>query len=147
MAARSTSWPGDAVPSPKRTRPVTAAQVRAYATKAAEYLAAAEAELAADRHIAATSLAIHAAINAADAVTGTRMGERAAGQNHDEVLALLDQAGPAGAEVRTQLIRLLPLKTTAEYDPDDIPGATAEKAVERARRCVAVAERLVGSQP
>jgi hypothetical protein len=126
---------------------VTAAQVRAYVTKAAEYLAAAEAELGAGRHIAATSLAIHGAINAADAVTGTRIGQRAAGQNHDEVLALLREAGPAGAEVHGQLIRLLPLTTTAEYDPGDIPGPTARKAVERAGRCVAVAQRLVAQQP
>jgi hypothetical protein len=126
---------------------VSAAQVRAYATKATEYLAAAEQELGAGRHIAATSLAIHAAINAADVVTGTRIGQRAAGQSHDEVLALLREAGPAGAEVHGQLIRLLPLKTTAEYDPDDIPGPTAKKAVERARRCVAVGARLVAQQP
>ena len=112
---------------------MSAAQVRAYATKAGEYLAAAEAELGAGRHVAATSLAIHAAINAADVVTGSRIGRRAAAQNHDEVLAMLRDAGPDGAEVHRQLIRLLPLKTTAEYDPDDIPGPAAGKAVERAR--------------
>jgi len=49
---------------------VSAAQVRAYAGKADEYLAAAASELEAGRSITATSLAIHAAINAADAVTG-----------------------------------------------------------------------------
>jgi hypothetical protein len=57
-----------------RTRAVTAAQVRSYAAKAEEYLAAAKSELAEARSIAATSLAIHAAINAADVVTGTRLG-------------------------------------------------------------------------
>jgi hypothetical protein len=131
------------VPKERRTRPVSAAQTRAYATKAAEFLAAAEEELRAGRRIAATSLAIHAAINAADAVTGTRVGQRAAGQDHDEVLALLRQAGPDGAEVHSQLIRLLPLKSKAEYDPDDIAKTVADKAVERARRCVAIAQRLV----
>jgi HEPN domain-containing protein len=131
------------VPKPQRTRPVSAAQARSYATKAAEFLAAAEAELAAKRHIAATSLAIHAAINAADAVTGVRTGQRAAGQSHDDVLALLRDAGPDGAELNTQLTRLLPLKTTAEYDPDEIPGPTATKAVERAGRCVRIAQRVV----
>ena len=92
------------------------------------------------------SLAIHAAINAADAVTGVRTGQRAAGQNHDDVLTLLRDAGPDGAEVHTQLVRLLPLKTTVEYDPDEIPGPTTTKAVERARRCVNTAERLVAAQ-
>lgn len=56
---------------------MSAAQVRSYLNKAEEFLAAATAELEAGRSIAATSLAIHAAINAADAVTGSRTGRRA----------------------------------------------------------------------
>jgi hypothetical protein len=125
-----------------RQKPVSSAQVRAYLVKAEEYLAAASSELEAGRAIAATSLAIHAAINAADAVTGVRMGRRAAGQDHDQVLALLREAGKDGAELETDLARLLPLKTKAEYDPEDIPKAEASRAVERASRCVAVARRL-----
>jgi hypothetical protein len=93
----------------------------------------------------ATSLAIHAAINAADAVCGVRLGERAAGQDHDQVLVLLKKAGNDGAEVEKELRRLLPLKTKAEYDPDNIPLPTAAKAVARAQRCVAVARRAVAS--
>ena len=62
-----------------RTRPVNTAQVGAYMAKAEEYLAASIEELEAARPIAATSLAIHAAINAADVVTGQRIGCRAAG--------------------------------------------------------------------
>ena len=58
------------MPKPMRTRPVSAAQVRAYAGKAQEFADAAEAELAAGRFIAASSLAVHAGINAGDAVTG-----------------------------------------------------------------------------
>jgi hypothetical protein len=77
------------VPDQVRTRAVSVAQVRAYVRKAEEYLAAATDELEAGRPIAATSLAIHAAINAADAVTGRRIGRRAAGQDHDQVLSLL----------------------------------------------------------
>ena len=52
------------MPRPQRTRPVSAPQARAYAAKA--QLDAARHELEANRRIAATSLAIHAAINAAD---------------------------------------------------------------------------------
>jgi HEPN domain-containing protein len=122
---------------------VTAAQVRGYLAKAEEYAAAASNELEAGRCIAATSLAIHAAINAADAVCGSRLGERAAGQDHDQVLVLLKQAGKDGADVEKDLRRLLPLKTKAEYDPGDIPLSTASKAVDRAQRCVAVARRVL----
>ena len=128
-----------------RTRAVTASQARRYLAKAQEYADAASSELDAGRGIAATSLAIHAAINAADAVCGVRLGERAAGQDHDQVLALLKTAGKDGAEVEKNLRRLLPLKTKAEYDPDDIPLSTASRAVDRAQRCVAAARRVVAS--
>lgn len=103
---------------------------------------AASNELEAGRSIAATSLAIHAAINASDAVTSMRTGRRAFGQDHNQVLALLKEAGKDGAEVERNLGRLLPLKTKTEYEPDDIPASEATRAVERATRCVAVATRL-----
>ena len=79
------------MPKQVRTRPVSGAQARAYLSKAEEYLAAAAESLEARRLIAATSLAIHSAINAADVVTGVRLGRRAAGQDHDEALSLLTQ--------------------------------------------------------
>ncbi len=127
------------MPKPMRTRPVSGAQVRAYSGKAQEYADAAESELASKRHIAATSLAIHAAIHAADAVCGARLGKRAAGEDHHHVLALLKQAGPDGRAVEKDLRPLLPLKTKAEYEPDDIAVGVATKAVDRALRCVTVA--------
>ncbi len=71
--------------------------------------------------------------------------EAAASEDHDEVLVLLRQAGPDGAEVERHLRRLLSLKTKAEYEPDDIAPAAAVKAVERARRCVAVATRVAST--
>jgi hypothetical protein len=134
-----------AVPKPGRTRPVTAAQVHAYAAKSEEFAAAAVSDLAAGRNIAATSLAIHAGINSADAICGARLGVRGAGEDHDQVLALLRQAGPDGAEIERDLRRLLPLKTKAEYEPDDIAPSVAAKAVERAQRCAAVARRVAST--
>ena len=136
----------DGVPKPTRTRAVSGAQARAYAGKAEEFLAAATAELKAGRTIAATSLAIHAGINAADALTGVRLGKRAAGQDHDEVLNLLRDAGQDGAAVAKELIRLLPMKTKAEYEPDAVSKSAATKAVERAQRCVTIARRVVDTQ-
>jgi hypothetical protein len=130
------------MPKPIRTKPVSGAQVRAYAGKAEEYADAAASEIEAGRYIAATSLAIHAGINAADAVCGARLGERAAGEDHDQVLTLLRQAGPDGTKVEKELRRLLPLKTKAEYEPDDVAPGVATKALERAQRCVAVARTV-----
>ncbi len=142
----STSTPSreHALARPTRTRPVSAAQVRAYAAKAKEFAETAASALEAGRNIAATSLAIHAGINSADAVCGARLGQRAAGEDHDQVLALLSKAGPDGAEIMRDLRRLLPLKTTTEYEPDDIAPSAAAKAVERAQRCAAVAQRVAG---
>jgi len=134
------------VPRQTRTRPVNAAQARTYVSKAEEYLSAATSELNADRPIAATSLAIHAGINAADLVTGMRLGQRAAGQDHDEALVLLRTAGPDGITVAKELGRLLLMKTRAEYEPDDIPKSDAAKAVDRARRIVEVARRIASGQ-
>ncbi len=127
------------MPRSARTRPVSAAQVHAYSRKAQEFAAAAASELEAGRHIAATSLAIHAAINAADAVCGARVGQRAAGEGHDQAVSLLATAGPDGNAVAKDLRRLLPLKTQAEYEPEDIAHGVAAKAVERAQRCAAIA--------
>jgi hypothetical protein len=124
---------------------VSAAQVRSYAAKAAEFAEAAASDLGAGRNIAATSLAIHAGINAADAVCGARLGKRAGADGHDEVLVLLRQAGTDGAEVERDLRRLLPLKTKAEYEPDDIAPSVAAKAVERAQRGTTVARRVAAS--
>ena len=72
MVSNSMSFGGSTVPRPGRSRPVSAAQVRAYAAKAQEFAEAAASDLEAGRYIAATSLAIHAGINAADAVCGAR---------------------------------------------------------------------------
>ncbi|MGH9024472.1 MAG: HEPN domain-containing protein [Acidimicrobiia bacterium] len=130
------------MPKQTRTRPVNAAQAQAYVSKAGEYLSAATSELDADRPIAATSLAIHAGINAADGVTGMRLGQRAAGQDHEEALVLLRTAGPDGTAVAKELARLLPMKTRAEYEPNEVSRADASKAVEHARRIVEVARRL-----
>jgi len=59
----------------------------------------------------------------------------------------LKEAGRDGAELDEDLRRLLPLKTKAEYDADNIPLSAASKAVGRAQRCVAVARRVVSSAP
>ena len=133
------------MPEQGRTKPVSATQVRAYAAKADELAEAAASDLAAGRNIAATSLAIHAGIDSADAVCGARLGERAAGEDHDQVLTLLRQAGPDGTEVERDLRRLLPVKTKAEYEPDDITPSVAAKAVERAERCPAAARRMAAT--
>ncbi|MFN3257905.1 MAG: hypothetical protein ACE37B_19670 [Ilumatobacter sp.] len=133
------------MPRPTRTRKVSAVQVRAYAGKAQEYADAAASELEAKRFIAATSLSVHAGINASDAVCGARLGERAAGDSHDQVLVLLKSAGKDGLAIEKELRRLLPLKTKAEYEPDDVAVGVATKAVERAQKCASIAQTVAAT--
>ena len=133
------------MPSQPRTRPVSRAQVRGYVGKAEEYLEAAEASLADGRHIAATSLAVHAGISAADAICGARMGRRSADQDHARVVALLGEAGSDGKAAARHLGRLLPLKTRAEYEPDDVPKSIAAKAVRAAAQIVVIARRVAAT--
>ena len=87
--------PGDRRRSPAGTDLRRPAPRRAQAD---EYAAAAS-ELAAGRRIAATSLAIHAVINAADAVSGARLDVRAAGEDHDQVIGLHRQARKDGSDI------------------------------------------------
>jgi len=128
-------------------RVVTTAQVRGYLAKAEDGASAVSNELESGRAVAATSLAIHAGINSADAVCGLRLGRRAAGRNHDQVLALHNDAGTDGIDLGKQLRRLLVMKTKAEYEPDDIPLSVASRAVDRALLCVAIARRVQGRLP
>ncbi len=139
------SWRAESMPKPISSRSVSAAQVLAYAKKAQEFTDAAISELNAGRFTSACSLAVHAGISAADAVCGARVGQRAAGKEHNQVLVLLGKAGRDGAEIERELGRLLPLKTNAEYEPDDISRSTAAKAVERATRCTQVAQRVANA--
>lgn len=115
------------MPKPTRTKPVSGAQVRAYTVKADEHVAAAANEVAADRYIATTSLAIHAAINAADAVCGARLGQRGAGDDHDRVLTLLGQGRARWCGGREGA-------TTTTIAAEDAGGAMCQDRSGRRRR-------------
>ena len=73
---------------------------------------------------------------------GARVGQRAAGEGHDQVVSLLATAGADGNAVAKDLRRLLPLKTQAEYEPEGVSHGIAAKAVERAQRCVTIARAV-----
>lgn len=108
---------------------LNATDVRAYAAKAEEYLEAAENALEGGLYNAATSAAIHAGINAADAITGALRGMRSSDADHSRAVDLLEASGKDGKDASKQLARLLPLKTKAEYDSGSVPRSKAETAV------------------
>ena len=117
--------------------PLIGAQARAYAGNTKECVDATTTELDVGRRIAATSLAT----NAGDAVYAARLGQGPAGENHDQKLAILRTAGGDGAAVSKELGRVSPLKTKAEYIPDEVPTPVAKQAVERAYRRVVIRRR------
>jgi hypothetical protein len=110
------------MPKPMRTKPVSGAQVRPYAGKAQEYADAAASEVDQGCFIAATSLAIHAAINAADA----------------------SSRPPQVRKVRGGLIQTLSsTSSAARLEP---PFSTSRRASSRPNSCC-VAQRNARSQP
>jgi HEPN domain-containing protein len=131
------------VPRAPKTVSVTTADLRGYTGKAEEYLEAAEHDLENGRSNAATSAAVHAGINAADAITGALRGVRSADSDHGRAVDLLAASGKDGKEASKHLARLLPLKTKAEYDSGSVPRSRAEAAVKSAARLVEIARRTV----
>ena len=132
------------MPREPRTRRVSPAQTRSYLAKAEEFLAVARESVDDGYTLAATSLAVHAGISACDAICGARTGQRAAGSDHGQAVTILGQAGREGQEAARVLTRLMPLKNRAEYEPQDVPKATAIRAVGWAERLVEIARQVVG---
>lgn len=129
----------------QKTRKVTAAEARDYAIKPREYLEAAKESLELGRYNAATSMAVHAGICSADAVSGGRQGVRSAAADHSQTVKLVKTAGRDGEEAAKHLRRLLPLKTRAEYDPTLVSKKQAAEALRAAERLVGVAESVIAS--
>lgn len=131
------------MPRETRTRRVSPAQVRSYLSKAEEFLTVARESIDGAHTLAATSLAVHAGISACDAICGARTGQRAAGSDHGQAVAILGQAGREGKDAARLLTRLMPLKNRAEYEPQDVPKATAIRAVEWAEKLVQIARQIL----
>jgi hypothetical protein len=128
-----------------QTRPAAVADAQRYLEKAREYLVASTTSLEVGNHIAATGNAVHAGIAAADAIAVREARAVWRGEHTQAASYLEKHAGDDGRQAARHLGRLLPLKSTAEYDPNPIAPAKAAAAVEAARRIVAIAEQVVGA--
>jgi HEPN domain-containing protein len=132
------------VPREARVRRASPTQARSFLGKAEEFLIAARECLHAGRTLAATTLAVHAAISACDAICGARTGQRVAGTDHGQAVGLLGHAGREGKDAARLLTRLMPLEKRAEYEPQDVPEASAVRAVEQAEQIVEIARQVLG---
>ena len=119
---------------------------RNFLKKAQEYLAAAEDSLAAERHTPAAGDAIHAGINAKDAIVTALTGTSGKGKNHSTAAGELKQAlgqRPDAAAAERALRELVSAKSDVEYGVALITAAKAEPLVRRARTLVGLAVQIV----
>ncbi|UMG91401.1 HEPN domain-containing protein [Nocardioides sp. TF02-7] len=116
---------------------------RAHLAKAREFLQAAQFNLDVELFNAATSDAVISGINSKDAICLRLTGTTRKADNHNEAVAELKAAGPAGAALAPTFSRLLKLKTKSQYQSASIAKAEANKAVEWATRMLDGAESVV----
>jgi hypothetical protein len=88
-------------------------------------------------------LAVHAGINAADAIAGMTIQRRSSGDQHEQALVLLKDV-PGSKDARRLLGPLIKLKPKTEYDPTPIRRNEAEQAVKRAEALVQIARSVAG---
>jgi len=119
---------------------------RNFLKKAQEYLAAAEDSLAAERHTPAAGDAIHAGINAKDAIVTALTGTTSKGKNHfaaaGELRRTLGQR-PDAATAERAFRELISAKSDVEYGVALVTAAKAEPLVRRARTLVELAVQIV----
>ena len=106
----------------RTTRDLSPSQAPKYLSKAREFLAAARFSLELENNTAATSNAVHAGVNAGDAISCALVGSVSKGEHADAAEHLKTIGDVQGARYLRQL---LPLKTPAEYDPAPVSSAQA----------------------
>jgi len=119
---------------------------KAFLTKAEEYLASAEDNLAAKRYTPAAGDAIHAGISAKDAIVTSLTGSTSKRKDHATAAKELRTAlakRDAAATAERALRELIAAKGDVEYGTALISAAKAEPLVRRARSLVELATEIV----
>jgi len=119
---------------------------RSFLRKAEEYLASAEANLAAERYTVAAGDAIHGGICAKDAIVTELTGTTTKGKDHALAAKELRQAlgqRPDAASAEKAMRQLVSSKAAVEYGVTLISAVEAEAFVRRARSLVELAVRIV----
>ncbi len=119
---------------------------KSFLKKAEEYLASAEANLAAERYTPAAGDSIHAGISAKDAIVTVLTGSTNKGKDHTTAAKELRQAlgkRPDAATAEKATRELLAAKGDVEYGTDLITAAKSDALVRRARTLVELAIEIV----
>ena len=119
------------------TRASDSSRGRDFLTKAENSLRMAKIAIREKAYDNAAMSAIHASINALDALTTSYIGKRASGE-HTNTLSLIKGilSHKEYAEIAKQFGSLLSLKNAAEYQPNLMSQAEAEMSVKWAERIV-----------
>ncbi len=118
-----------------KTRTVDKYKYRNYIKKADEYFQSMNASFVQNNYNATVLNAIHCAISAADALTVFYKEIRHAGERHEDVVSLLNTLGLTEMEQKNrQLLRLLQLKNSAEYEETLMSETDALDAIKNTER-------------
>lgn len=90
---------------------------------------------------AAVSNAVLAGIAAADSICCRRLGHHPAGDDHQQAIALVEEAGDVGREAKGHLETLLSIKHKAQYEQADPTVPEAKRAIRAMRSILELAAR------
>lgn len=111
--------------------------------KARSFMIVADVALSDSYYDSATSLAVSAGVNFADALCLSSFGHYSTSANHEDAISLVRQSGPTGERVARHLRRLLKNKSKSQYSNSRCSSADAQDAVTQAVRIeAAVSEEL-----
>jgi len=118
-----------------KTRNVDKHKYSNYLTKADEFFEIMKDSFAKRKFNAAVLNAIHCAMSSADALTVFYKGVRHAGERHEDVVSLLNTLGlPDMQSKNRQLLDLLRIKNSAEYEEKLMTETNASDSIKNAER-------------
>ncbi|MFH1200320.1 MAG: HEPN domain-containing protein [Candidatus Micrarchaeota archaeon] len=130
-----------------RTRPVDRAKSAVYFRKAKEFFNGMQKAQAEAMLNLACLNAIHCTISCADALGAHFLGERSAGQSHDDAAVLVLQTKLPGISQKARQIRdILNFKTLVEYSDDEPTEAEAARLILQTARVFEWAKQLLSEK-
>ncbi|MBI4681446.1 MAG: HEPN domain-containing protein [Nitrospirae bacterium] len=120
-----------------RTRDVTKSLYTNYLKRAEECLHAAKNSFAIQEWNASTINAIHSCIAACDAICVYFLGQRHAGETHNDAVNLFKTIKTGDEEINTnanRIVRILRIKNMAEYEERLVYKSEAEKVLKDCER-------------
>lgn len=121
-----------------RSEAIPKDRYRIFLRKAAEFARSMDSAIAVKDWNAASSAAAHSVTSASDALVAYHLGLRCKGQDHRDVIRLLETIPSIGGkDHRAQILEVLDLRLVAEYHDRGVTEVEARKAAKQAGRTLA----------